>query len=153
MSFHLERLIAEGSPERSAMGGSNLHEAINYANRLVEAQRITRAQIFNDPSNRMSGGSGTLEAVYSEATGWVELNEDPRLFWSGLSAETRTLLEQDPAIVLNEELRREVNVAGASLSPFFWEKTEENGEDVYRLPGNYQAFVRSLLGWSGTPSA
>lgn len=153
MSFHLERLIAEGSPERSALGGSDLHEAIRYAHSLVEATGITRAQIFNDQSNRMSGGSGKLEAVYSDKTGWVETADDPRSLWTNLTAETRELLDLDPGMILNEEQRREVNRADVSLSPFFWKKDGQSGENNYRLPGNYQAFIRSRLDWYGAPNA
>lgn len=143
MPFHLERLIDAGTTERCSVGGNSIHEAIGNAHDLVEVRGVTRAQIFSDPDNKVMGGSGILEAVYSDATGWVEMGEDPRGFWSNLSAETQELLDQDPGMVLNEEQRREVNRAGASVGTFFWEKDGEAGEDVYRLPGNFQAFIHS----------
>jgi hypothetical protein len=57
-------------PARTGIIGATIPEAKLEAEQLINHSRATEASLYEDPSNSLQAGVGTLVATYVEGRGW-----------------------------------------------------------------------------------
>lgn len=59
-------------PARTGIIGATIPEAKLEAEQLINHSRATEASLYEDPSNSLQAGVGTLVATYLEGRGWQD---------------------------------------------------------------------------------
>ena len=59
-------------PARTGIIGATIPEAKLEAEQLINHSRATEASLYEDPSNSLQAGVGTLVATYVECRGWED---------------------------------------------------------------------------------
>lgn len=59
-------------PARTGIIGATIPEAKLEAEQLINHSRATEASLYEDPSNSLQSGVGTLVATYVEGRGWED---------------------------------------------------------------------------------
>ncbi|MDQ4047305.1 MAG: hypothetical protein M3127_08080 [Actinomycetota bacterium] len=59
-------------PARTGIIGATIPEAKLEAEQLINHSRATEASLYEDPSNSLQAGVGTLVATYVEGRGWQD---------------------------------------------------------------------------------
>ncbi|MFJ5694847.1 hypothetical protein ACIP9X_13445 [Arthrobacter sp. NPDC093125] len=59
-------------PARTGIIGATVPEAKLEAEQLINHSRATEALLYEDPSNSLQSGIGTLVATYVEGRGWQD---------------------------------------------------------------------------------
>lgn len=59
-------------PARTGIVGATIPEAKLEAEQLINHSRATEASLYEDPSNSLQSGVGTLVATYVKGRGWED---------------------------------------------------------------------------------
>jgi hypothetical protein len=59
-------------PARTGIVGATIPEAKLEAEQLINHSRATEASLYEDPSNSLQAGVGTLVATYMKGRGWQD---------------------------------------------------------------------------------
>jgi len=60
-------------PARTGIIGATVPEAKLEAEQLITHSRATEASLYEDPSNSLQAGVGTLVATFTEGSGWQDV--------------------------------------------------------------------------------
>lgn len=97
MDLHLEMY---GTPvsglgvHRTTADADSVADAMKQGEKTVLQQEAKAAHLYSAPSGNTGFGNGELVAVYTRRSGFVEMKEDVRPWWNGLTTDVqRELIE------------------------------------------------------------